>query len=63
MQSISERNKKILERLEVFAKDAMISKKSARDTLIKTGIYTKKGRLRVEFGGAGSRKRQGSELA
>lgn len=29
-----------------------VSKKVARDALINEGIYTKKGELRVEFGGA-----------
>ena len=32
-----------------------VSKKVARATLIDEGIYTKKGQLRVEFGGIGGK--------
>jgi hypothetical protein len=34
-----------------------VDKKTARDTLIKEGIYTKKGALRVEFGGKSKKAR------
>ncbi|AKI03471.1 hypothetical protein IMCC20628_04805 (plasmid) [Hoeflea sp. IMCC20628] len=51
-----QRNKKILKGIEAATKRAVATKKSARDTLIKEGIYTTKGKLRVEFGGAGSKK-------
>ncbi len=37
-------------------KEALVSKKASRDLLLAGGIYTKKGQLRVAFGGK-SRKR------
>jgi len=60
MQSVTERNKKILAIIEEYTKRATVSQKVARETLIREGIYTKKGQLRVEFGGPGKkRKSQG----
>jgi hypothetical protein len=49
--SHTQRNEKILRAIEEGTTRALVSKKVARDTLIKEGIYTTKGKLRVEFGG------------
>ena len=54
--TISQRNQKILEAIAEVTERAVASKKVARQTLIKEGIYTTKGKLRVEFGG-GEKKR------
>ena len=51
MQSISERNKKILDLIDEYTKCATASQKTARETLIREGIYTKSGQLRAEYGG------------
>lgn len=51
MQSISERNKKILDLIDEYTKSATTSQKTARETLIREGIYTKTGQLRAEYGG------------
>lgn len=55
--TVTERNKKILNAIANATAEAVASKKAARDMLIKEGIYTKKGKLRVEFGGE-SKKRK-----
>ncbi|MFM2273155.1 MAG: hypothetical protein RL702_2220 [Pseudomonadota bacterium] len=47
----AQRNQKILDAIAKETARAVVSKKTARDTLIKEGIYTTKGKLRVEFGG------------
>lgn len=47
----AQRNEKILEAIAKETARALSSKKAARDTLISEGIYTQKGKLRVEFGG------------
>ena len=47
----AQRNARILEILETKTLEAIASKKAARERLIGEGIYTKKGKLRVEFGG------------
>jgi hypothetical protein len=47
----AQRNQKILDAIESATKQAMLSKESARKTLIKAGIYTAKGELFPEFGG------------
>jgi hypothetical protein len=47
----AQRNAEILKILEENTKLATVSKAAARATLIGEGIYTKKGKLRVEFGG------------
>lgn len=52
----AQRNKKILKAIEAKTKRALTSKKAARDALIEEGIYTTKGKLRVEFGGTSSKK-------
>ncbi|GGB51469.1 hypothetical protein [Blastomonas aquatica] len=52
----SQRNQKILNAIEEETSRALESKKTARAALIGEGIYTTKGKLRVEFGGTGSKK-------
>jgi hypothetical protein len=52
----AQRNKKILKAIEAQTKRGLASKKAARETLIKEGIYTAKGKLRVEFGGSSGKK-------
>ena len=47
----AQRNQKILDAIAEETARALSSKKVARETLIKEGIYTTKGKLRVEFGG------------
>ena len=47
----AQRNQKILDAIAKETARALESRKIARDTLIKEGIYTKKGKLKVEFGG------------
>ena len=53
----SQRNQKILEAITKETKRAVTSRKVARETLIKEGIYTTKGKLRVEFGGESKKAR------
>ena len=48
----AQRNQKILNAIETKTTQALSSKKTARETLIGEGIYTTKGKLRVEFGGS-----------
>ena len=52
----AQRNEKILKAIEEGTTRALVSKKVARATLIKEGIYTAKGKLRVEFGGSGGKE-------
>ena len=52
----SERNKRILEAIDAKTKRVIASKKAARDSLVEEGIYTKKGKLRAEFGGTERKK-------
>jgi hypothetical protein len=52
----AQRNQKILAAIEAETSRALVSKKVARDTLIKEGIYTTKGKLRAEFGGKTRKK-------
>lgn len=54
--AIRERNQKILQAIEAKTKRVLVSKKAARDSLIEEGIYTKKGKLRAEFGGKKPKK-------
>ena len=49
--TLAQRNTEILKILEEQTKRNTVSKKAARASLIGEGIYTKKGKLRVEFGG------------
>lgn len=51
----AQRNEKILRAIAEQTVRAVVSKKTARDTLISEGIYTKKGKLRAEFGGEGDK--------
>ena len=51
----AQRNAKILAAIAKETARATESQKIARDTLISEGIYTKKGKLRVEFGGGQSK--------
>jgi hypothetical protein len=53
-----QRNEKILKAIEIQTKRALTSKKEARQTLINEGIYTKKGKLRAEFGGESAKKHE-----
>jgi hypothetical protein len=56
----AKRNQKILEAIAEETARALQSKKIARDTLIAEGIYTIKGKLRVEFGGVSKKARAAS---
>jgi len=47
----AQRNEKILKILEEQTVRITATKASAREALIKEGIYTKRGKLRAEFGG------------
>lgn len=47
----AQRNQKILTAIAAETARAVESRKTARDTLIKEGIYTTKGELRAAFGG------------
>lgn len=51
----AQRNQKILEAIAKETARGVSSKKAARETLINEGIYTAKGKLRVEFGGEGKK--------
>lgn len=52
----AQRNAEILRILQVQTKRNTVSKAAARASLIAEGIYTKKGKLRVAFGGSSTRK-------
>lgn len=45
----AQRNAEILRLLEEQTERAVVSKKAARESLIREKIYTTKGKLRVEF--------------
>jgi hypothetical protein len=47
----AQRRVAILDRIQKHTDANTVSRESARATLIEEGIYTKKGKLRVEFGG------------
>jgi len=51
-----ERTQEILALIKRHTEEALVSKKASRDLLISTGIYTKKGQLRVAFGGKSKKK-------
>lgn len=53
----AQRNQKILAAIAAETARALESQKVARATLIDEGIYTKKGKLRVEFGGEAKKER------
>ncbi len=46
-----QRNEKILKAIEAATARGVVSKEKARETLTAEGIYTAKGKLKVEFGG------------
>ncbi len=46
----------LIDLIKQRTKEALVSKKASRDLLISTGIYTKKGQLRVAFGGKSRKK-------
>ena len=54
MMDRAQRNEKILKAIAERTKQALTSKQAARQMLIDEGIYTKKGKLRAEFGGGKS---------
>lgn len=56
----AQRNQKILEAIAKETARALQSKKIARETLIAEGIYTARGKLRVEYGGEGKKVRAGT---
>lgn len=47
----TQRNAEILRMLDEETARATVTKAAAREALIKEGIYTKRGKLRAEFGG------------
>jgi hypothetical protein len=53
----AKRNQKILDAIAEQTERATASKRAARETLIREGIYTTRGKLRVEFGGQGKKHR------
>ncbi|WP_197051932.1 hypothetical protein [Sphingomonas sp. 35-24ZXX] len=52
----TQRNQKILDAIARQTERGTASKHAAREMLISEGIYTKKGKLKVEFGGDGKGK-------
>ena len=53
----AQRNKVILTAIAEETSRALSSRATARETLIKEGIYTSRGKLRVEFGGESKKVR------
>jgi hypothetical protein len=51
-----ERTKFLIDLIKRRTEEALVSKKASRDLLIAGGIYTKKGQLRVAFGGKSRKK-------
>ena len=51
-----QRNRKIIEAIDVYTERALVSQQAARAVLIKDGIYTAEGKLRAEFGGEAPKK-------
>jgi hypothetical protein len=49
----AERNTEILALIERYTRNATKSKAAARKALIKTGVYTKSGKLSARYGGKG----------
>jgi hypothetical protein len=47
----AQRNERILKAIAKETARAIESRKTARETLIREGIYTKSGKLKAEFGG------------
>lgn len=46
-----QRNERILELLNLKTQRGAVSKRAAREVLMSDGIYTRKGELKVTFGG------------
>ena len=53
----AQRHDAIINLIREHTKKHTVSKAAARADLISSGIYTKKGQLRVEFGGPGSKRK------
>ena len=53
----AQRNQLILDAIKEHTARATVSRKVARETLINEGIYTKAGKLRVEYGGESKKAR------
>jgi hypothetical protein len=51
-----ERTKLLIDLIKRRTAEALVSKKASRDLLLAGGIYTKKGQLRVAFGGKSRKK-------
>ena len=56
--TLEQRNAEILRLIKEHTKRSTTSKKAARSALIETGIYTKAGKLRVEYGGTSKKQRK-----
>ena len=63
MMTHAERNERILKAINAKTKRVVVSKKAARESLVEEGIYTKKGKLRAEFGGSEPKKEVEAEAA
>lgn len=53
----AERNDAIKRLIKQRTKVTTVSRKVARETLINEGVYTKKGSIRVVYGGSGAKKK------
>ncbi len=53
----AQRNQKILAAIAIETARAVASQQVARQTLIEEGIYTKRGKLKAEFGGEKAKDR------
>ncbi len=51
-----QRNERILKAIEEATAKGVVSKEKARETLMAEGIYTAKGKLKVEFGGKSQKR-------
>jgi len=54
----TQRRAEIGKLLAKHAKESTVSREVARQTLIREGIYTRKGELRAEFGGPGNKAKR-----
>lgn len=53
----AQRRDAILDLIQKHTDATTVDRRTARETLINEGIYTKKGTLRVEYGGASKKDR------
>jgi hypothetical protein len=53
----AQRHAAIIALIDEHTRKNTVSKAAARADLIRSGIYTQKGQLRVEFGGPGSKRK------